>query len=104
MSPAIRLLMIEDSENDAELVLITLKRAGFVLEAFERIDKEEAVEEALKDSWDIILSDHDMLGFDSIKALNIIREKHCKTPFVLVSGSVDERTIVEVCGWVVATM
>ncbi|HEX2954720.1 MAG TPA: PAS domain S-box protein [Bacillota bacterium] len=95
MSPAIRLLMIEDSENDAELVLVALKRAGFVLEAFERIDKEEAIEEVLKDSWDIILSDHDMPGFDSIKALNIIREKHCKTPFVLVSGSVDERTIVE---------
>jgi DNA-binding NtrC family response regulator len=91
----IRLLIIEDSDDDAFLVIDELKRAGFD-PAFTRVDTPEALETALKSAeFDIIISDYNLPSFNAIKALDIVKNAGLEIPFVVVSGSASEETIVE---------
>jgi len=65
--------MVEDSEDDAELLLLELRRGGFAVEA-RRVDTPAAMAEALdRQAWDVVLSDHNMPRFSSPEALEILR-------------------------------
>ena len=95
MSVPLRLLVIEDCDDDAELLLARLRRAGYAPDHL-RVDNARALTEALDaGGWDLIISDYAMPGFSGLDALRMLRERHIDTPFILVSGTVGEDIAVE---------
>ena len=89
----LRVLLIEDSEDDAELVLRALRR-GFET-ASSRVDTYEAAREALfSHPWDVVLTDHAMPNFSSAGALELLQELHLELPCVVVSGAIGEEAAV----------
>jgi PAS domain S-box-containing protein len=91
----LRLLLVEDSDDDAELVLRELRRSGFDV-AVHRVQTAPTLEAALADDWDFILCDYTMPKLDAPTALRIVRNKSADVPFIVVSGTVGEDTAVEV--------
>src|SRR6266496_126834 len=90
MSNPLRLLLVEDSEADAELLALELRRAGFALE-FERVDSAAALGAALdRATWDLIISDNSMPGFSGTEALAQLRSRDLDIPFIFVSGTMGE--------------
>ena len=95
MSTALRVLIVEDSEIDAELILRELQRDGFE-PAFERVDTAESMTTALEQGvWDLILSDYALPQFGGAAALSIFQEKALDVPFIIVSGALGEERAVE---------
>ncbi|WP_282271070.1 hybrid sensor histidine kinase/response regulator [Stenotrophomonas sp. PS02298] len=91
----LRILLVEDSPVDAELVVDQLLEAGLQIE-FERVDNEPAMRDALAgDVPDVVLSDLSMPGFSGYQALQILRELRPRVPFIFVSGTMGEETAVE---------
>jgi len=94
MKKPLRLLLIEDSEDDAELVLAEL-RLGDYEPIYERVDTSEGVTAALQNqSWDIIRSDYSMPRFSAPAALGLLRATMLDIPFIIVSGAIGEATAV----------
>ncbi len=95
MTRPLRLLLIEDSENDAALVLRELRRGGFDVTS-ERVETREAMSEALDRgvSWDLIISDYTLPTFDAPGAVAIARERDLDVPIIIVSGTIGEETAV----------
>ncbi len=91
---SLRVLMIEDAQSDADLLVRTLMRAGFEI-VHRRVDTAATMRKALADdTWDLILCDHHMPGFDAPRALAVYREFGLDIPFIIVSGAIDEETAV----------
>jgi diguanylate cyclase (GGDEF)-like protein len=90
----LRLLLIEDSEDDALLVVRELSKNGFTLEHV-RVDTQAGLRSALDEGdWDIVITDHNMPGFNSTEALAIVREQNPDLPVIIVSGSIGEDAAV----------
>lgn len=90
----LRVIVVEDSEDDAALVIRDLRRGGFD-PIYERVETVEALNRALTEqSWDLILSDYSMPHFSGIEALRVVREMAIDVPFIFVSGTIDEDTAV----------
>ena len=90
MSNPLRLLLVEDSEADAELLALELRRAGFALQ-FERVDSAATLAAALdRAPWDLIISDNSMPGFSGTEALAQLRSRGLDIPFIFVSGTMGE--------------
>ena len=95
MSLPLRILIIEDSEDDAILLLRELRKGGYE-PIFRRIDTAEAMNAALDDNkWDIIVSDYVMPRFSGLDALDLLKEKGLDIPFVMISGKIGEETAVK---------
>lgn len=94
MPTPLRLLMIEDSESDAELLVRAIRKGGYDV-TYKRVDTREAVRVSLCDSWDLIVSDHSMPGFSGLAALAMTREKCPDVPFIFVSGTIGEEVAVD---------
>jgi signal transduction histidine kinase len=95
MSTDLRVLLVEDSPDDANLVLRTLRREGFVPD-FLRVETAEAMSAALDEGgWEIILSDYHLPRFSGPEALELLKEKGLDVPFVIVSGTVGEKAAIE---------
>ncbi len=95
MTVPLRLLLLEDNPSDAELVLHTLRRAGYD-PVGPRVETESEYREHLNPAPDIILADFSMPEFDSLRALEIVQEDQLDIPFIIVSGSIGEELAVEV--------
>src|SRR5579885_609511 len=94
MTLPLRVLFVEDSERDVELLVLHLERAGYVLD-YACVDTREAMQAALDSQpWDIVLSDFAMPQFDGIAALQVLQERDLDIPFILVSGTIGEDTAV----------
>lgn len=94
MGIPLRVLIVEDSEEDADLLMGELRRGGFEL-AFERVETSETIIAALnKQSWDIVFSDYTMPRFLGTDALFLVRERGLDVPFIFVSGTIGEDTAV----------
>jgi signal transduction histidine kinase len=90
----LRVLHIEDSELDHELALAHLQRGGLDVQTV-RVDTAVAFDAALKEDWDVILSDFNLPGFSGLTALEMLRTSKRLIPFILVSGEIGEDTAVE---------
>ncbi|WP_374562092.1 response regulator [Ideonella sp.] len=93
-SRSLRVLHIEDSELDHELAMAHLRRGGAQVQAL-RVDSELAFRAALRERWDVILSDFNIPGFSGLHALDILRESGVQVPFILVSGEIGEDVAVQ---------
>ena len=83
-------VIVEDQEDGASLMLRELRRAQFEPE-FERVETEQELKAALeKGGWDIVLSDHGLPRFNSLQALNMLHESELDLPFIILSGSIGE--------------
>src|SRR5947209_7346478 len=94
MDDKLRLLIIEDSEDDATVVRHLLRRSGYQVES-ERVDSAQALSQALEKSWHIVIADHSMPSFSGLEALKMIREVNPEIPFIFVSGTIGEETATE---------
>lgn len=84
----IRILLLEDSEADAELIRHELDRAGLAT-VIERVDSEETFASAIRDfAPDVVLSDHTLGQFHSRVAQQILRDLRPTAPFIIVTGSI----------------
>lgn len=95
----VRLLHLEDAELDHALVVAHLRRGGLALRV-QRVDTPEQFAEALRQSWDLVISDYHLPGFSGLDALRQLREHEARSasgpvPFILVSGQIGEDTAVE---------
>ena len=95
MSGPEKILIVDDSVNDADLMVRALRRAGHQLDSM-RVETAEAMLAALKeDSWDLVISDYSMPRFSGIAALNLVKTTNPELPFILVSGTVGEEVAVQ---------
>jgi signal transduction histidine kinase len=92
-SRPLRALLVEDSPNDAELVLLELRRGGYDV-SFARVQTGPELERALEGTWQIVLSDYSMPSFSGLEALSLVRRKGIDLPFIIVSGTVGEEAAV----------
>ncbi|HEY6166825.1 MAG TPA: histidine kinase dimerization/phosphoacceptor domain -containing protein [Verrucomicrobiae bacterium] len=95
MSQPLRVLLVEDNSQDAELVVRELRRAGFDPN-WHRVDTETEYLSRLDPDLDIILSDYAMPQFDGLRALEVLKERRLEIPFIIVSGTIGEETAVKV--------
>lgn len=90
MNIPLKVLIIEDSEIDAKLLVAMLRRGGFEPE-FERVGDAAGLSAALdRWKWDVVLSDHLLPGIDSIEALGMVRAIDPDVPFIIVSGVIGD--------------
>lgn len=95
MGQPIRLLLVEDSEDDEALVLLALKQGGLEPRHL-RVQTEQALRSALdQEGWDLVISDYSMPGFDGFSAFKVLKETGKEVPFIFVSGRLGEETAVE---------
>ncbi|MBK7857503.1 MAG: response regulator [Archangiaceae bacterium] len=90
----LRLLLIEDSLDDEALLLRLLKKADFQLDAL-RVEDTPALESALQEKWDLVISDYNLPRLDAMTALTLVRQAAGDVPFIIVSGVMGEETAVE---------
>ncbi|HEY3145987.1 MAG TPA: PAS domain S-box protein, partial [Dongiaceae bacterium] len=94
MNRPLRALIIDDSADDAELVMRDLKREGYELSS-ERTDTAAGLHAALDaQAWDIVLCDFNMPRFSGLEALEIVRGRGLDVPFIFVSGAMGEDVAV----------
>jgi len=94
-STPLRVLLVEDNEDDAAIVVLALQQGGYEVTS-RRVETPEATAEALRaQTWDVIISDFHMPRFSAPAALALRRELGVDTPFIIVSGTVGEDEAVE---------
>src|ERR1700692_2450048 len=94
MGVPLRVLFIEDSEDDNALVVRELKRAGYQLD-FKRVDTPDTLKAVLAaQEWDLVISDYSMPLFTGKDALKLVRAMQSDVPFIFVSGTMGEDTAV----------
>ncbi len=95
MSELLNVLIVEDSETDATLVLHELRRGGFN-PMWQRVQTAQGLRAALNSrTWDVIISDYRLPGFNAPAALEIAKDSQKDIPFILVSGTIGEVLAVE---------
>jgi signal transduction histidine kinase len=94
MPKSLRLLLIEDSADDAELLLRELRRFGFNVQ-HTRVEEAGTMQEQLAQSqWDLVLSDYSLPHFDAIRALSTLKASGADVPAIIVSGTLGEEAAV----------
>ncbi len=95
MKKNIRILIVEDVAEDAELLIAELEQGGYTV-TFERVDRAAAMRNALQQkTWDLILCDFTMPYFSGAAALQLAREAGADVPFIYVSGTIGEDAAIE---------
>ena len=89
MTQPLKVLIVEDSEMDAELLVLRLTRSGYAPE-WERVHTAAGFTQRLDPSLDIIFSDYRLPGFSGLEALRLLKASGLDVPFIIVSGSVEE--------------
>ncbi|WP_374353581.1 putative bifunctional diguanylate cyclase/phosphodiesterase [Chitinimonas sp.] len=91
---SLRVLVVDDSEDDALLNVLALRRQGYQVD-YQRVDLPETMREALADDrWDLVLSDYSMPQFSAHEALKVFQERNLVIPFIVVTGTIGEESAV----------
>lgn len=94
MKQTLRVLIVEDSEFDAQMITSLVRKSGYEVVA-ERVETREAMSRTLREKkWDIILSDYNLPSFSAPEALKILQESELDLPFIIISGGIGEATAV----------
>lgn len=94
MSLLLRALLVEDSEDDATLLLRELRKGGYA-PYYRRVDTEHEFESALRtENWDIIITDHNLPSYSSGAVLSAVKRSGLDVPVIIVSGSIGEELAV----------
>jgi PAS domain S-box-containing protein len=92
----LRVLLVEDSDRDAELMVHHLESSGYKVH-HQRVHNAATMEAALgREQWDLVLCDYVLPGFDVAPAIDLLKSKKLDLPFIVVSGTVGEELAVEV--------
>lgn len=95
MSKLLHVLIVEDSENDATLLVRELQRGGYE-PVFARVETRETMHAELKHKkWDIVFADFTMPRFNAFAALQLLHETDLDLPFIIVSGTIGEDRAVQ---------
>ena len=87
MQKELKVLILEDHATVAELVVLTLRKAGFVVGSH-LVETPDAFTAALdRQAWDVIVSDHSMPAFTGLDALRLLRTRDQKTPFIMMTAN-----------------
>ena len=90
----LRVLLVEDSEDDAALLVRELHRGGYDL-VYERVDTPAALNAALAwQPWDVVIADYAMPRFSGLLALKVVQQAGIEVPFLVVSGTIGEDVAV----------
>lgn len=95
MGIPLRLLLVEDSEDDAVLLARELSKGPFDV-TYERVETEETIRQAIKSNkWDLIITDHNLPTMDSKQCLSMVKAMDSDIPIIVVSGCIGEDVAVE---------
>jgi CheY-like chemotaxis protein len=90
----LRVLLVEDLEDDAAMVVRELRRGGHEV-SYERVDRAEAMLLAIESQqWDVVICDYSLPHFSGAAALQLLRAKNLDTPFIYVSGTIGEEIAI----------
>src|SRR5882672_6401804 len=90
MNELLRVLIVEDSEFDAKIMVTLLRKGGYEV-TFERVENAETLRAALKSQpWQLILADYNLPSFNAPAALEVLKESGLDLPFIIVSGGIGE--------------
>lgn len=90
MKKPIRVLIVEDSEFDARVLVNTLRQGGYD-PTFRRVETAETLQEALRrETWDVVLSDYNLPHFNAAEALRVLQQTGLDLPFIIISGGIGE--------------
>ncbi|MGA7194923.1 MAG: HD domain-containing phosphohydrolase [Anaerolineales bacterium] len=96
MAIPLQVLIVEDSEDDTQLILREIRRGGYDVK-WERVQSRTAMKDALaRQSWDVVISDHNLPQFNSLNALEILHESGQDLPFIIASGSIGEEAAINI--------
>ena len=91
---SLRLIIVDDSEDDAGFIQLEIKKAGYELTVI-RVESADALQAALtQQDWDLVLSDNSMPGFSASAALRVLQGTGMDIPFIIVSGAIGEELAV----------
>ena len=93
MPVPLRVLLVEDSEDDAVLIARELRRGDYA-PAIERVETEAAMQAALHDPCDVVISDYSLPQFSGPAALSLLKATELDIPFIVVSGAIGEEVAV----------
>ena len=94
MTTPLRVLIVEDSEDDALLTIQELRRGGYA-PTYRRVEQRAAMREALeRETWEVVVCDWNLPRFSALDALGVLRALALEVPCLVVSGTVDEETAV----------
>ena len=95
MEKILRVLFVEDNEDDSTLICHELSEGGFTV-VHQRVESRSALEAALIDNvWDAVICDHNMPALNSAAALNIVQTVSENLPFIIVSGLIPDEVAIE---------
>ena len=95
-SSILRILMVEDSQDDCEIICFRLKKCGYTPRV-ERVFCEKTMRAALEQGrWDIVITDHGLPGFSGLEAIALLRKMGLQIPVLCITGSVDPVIIRQV--------
>ncbi len=94
VSRPLHALIVEDSPEEAELIVRELERGGFAV-VYERVQTAEAMRDALgRARWDVVLSDYRLPNFSAPAALELLQSTGADLPFIIITGTIGEETAV----------
>lgn len=90
MKPSLRVLVVEDSEFDTQIMITLLRKGGYDI-TYHRVEDAEALRLALREQpWQLILADYNLPSFSAPAALEVLKESGLDLPFIIVSGGIGE--------------
>lgn len=95
MKSPLKILLLEDSEDDARLIIQKLEEEGFNLDWDRICTAEDMIEAMGREQWHIIIADYTMPSFSALEALDILNKMNQDIPFIIVSGTIGEEAAVK---------